>query len=57
MTEQLRYYQAVMHRVLLSGDVFERPRAFAEKREPQFSPGFPDPFALLRHDAEIQPGD
>jgi hypothetical protein len=45
-----------MHRVLLSGDVFEGPRAFAEKREPQFSAGFPDPFALLRRDAEIQLG-
>lgn len=45
MAEQSRYYQAVMHRVLLSGDVFEGPRAFAEKREPQFSAGWPDPFA------------
>jgi enoyl-CoA hydratase/carnithine racemase len=57
MTEQVRYYQAVMHRVLLSGDVFEGPLAFAERREPQFSPGFPDPFALLRRDTEIQPED
>jgi enoyl-CoA hydratase/carnithine racemase len=44
MAEQSRYYQAIMHRVLLSGDVFEGPQAFAEKREPQFSAGWPDPF-------------
>lgn len=52
MAEQLRYYQAVMHRVLLSGDIFEGPRAFAEKREPQFSPGWPDPFSLLPRESE-----
>lgn len=45
MAEQSRYYQAVMHRVLLTGDVFEGPQAFAEKREPHFSAGWPDPFA------------
>jgi enoyl-CoA hydratase/carnithine racemase len=52
LAEQLRYYQAVMHRVLLSGDIFEGPRAFAEKRDPRFSPGWPDPFSLLPRDSE-----
>lgn len=42
--EQQRYYQAVMHRVLLSGDVFEGPKAFAEKREPKFRQAWPSPF-------------
>jgi enoyl-CoA hydratase/carnithine racemase len=45
LAEQQRYYEAVVHRVLLSGDVHEGPRAFAEKREPQFSNRWPDPFA------------
>ena len=44
MAEQQRYYQAVVHRVLLSGDVHEGPRAFAEKRDPQFRNAWPDPF-------------
>jgi enoyl-CoA hydratase/carnithine racemase len=44
MAEQQRYYEAVMHRVLLSGDVFEGPKAFAEKREPQFRQAWPNPF-------------
>jgi enoyl-CoA hydratase/carnithine racemase len=44
--EQQRYYEAVMHRVLLSGDVFEGPKAFAEKREPQFRQAWPNPFDL-----------
>jgi enoyl-CoA hydratase/carnithine racemase len=39
--EQQAYYQAVVHRVLLSGDVLEGPRAFAEKREARFSDGWP----------------
>lgn len=39
--EQQAYYQAVVHRVLLSGDVLEGPKAFAEKREAQFSDGWP----------------
>lgn len=43
LAEQQRYYQAVMHRVLLSGDVLEGPRAFAEKREPTFANAWPDP--------------
>jgi enoyl-CoA hydratase/carnithine racemase len=46
MAEQQRYYEAVVHRVLLSGDMHEGPRAFAEKREPKFSNRWPDPFAL-----------
>lgn len=39
--EQQAYYEAVIHRVLLSGDMLEGPRAFAEKREPSFSDGWP----------------
>jgi enoyl-CoA hydratase/carnithine racemase len=46
MAEQQRFYEAVMHRVLLSGDVFEGPRAFAEKREPAFRQAWPNPFDL-----------
>jgi len=45
LAEQHAYYQAVAHRVLLSGDVHEGPRAFAENREPRFSNGWPDPLA------------
>ena len=44
MAEQHRYYQAVVNRVLLSGDVHEGPRAFAEKRQPLFANRWPDPF-------------
>jgi enoyl-CoA hydratase/carnithine racemase len=44
MAEQQRYYEAVVHRVLLSGDLLEGPRAFAEKREPKFSNRWPSPF-------------
>lgn len=44
MAEQQRYYEAVVHRVLLSGDVHEGPRAFAEKREPKFSNKWPSAF-------------
>src|SRR6478735_3296607 len=44
IADQQRYYEAVIHRVLLSGDFLEGPRAFAEKREPTFSNGWPDPF-------------
>jgi hypothetical protein len=43
MAEQQRYYEAVQHRVLLSGDVFEGPRAFAEKRRPAYRNGWPTP--------------
>lgn len=45
LSEQQRYYEAVVHRVLLSGDLFEGPTAFAEKREPTFSQGWPLPRA------------
>lgn len=44
MAEQQRYYQAVIHRVLLSGDVHEGPRAFTEKRDAHFRNAWPDPF-------------
>jgi len=44
MAEQQRYYEAVVHRVLLSGDVHEGPRAFAEKREPKFRQAWPSAF-------------
>jgi enoyl-CoA hydratase/carnithine racemase len=43
MAEQQRYYEAVQHRVLLSGDVFEGPRAFAEKRHPVYRNAWPTP--------------
>jgi enoyl-CoA hydratase/carnithine racemase len=46
MAEQQRYYEAVQHRVLLSGDVFEGPRAFAEKRRPAYRNGWPTPTNL-----------
>jgi len=45
IAEQHRYYQAVIHRVLLTGDVHEGPRAFGEKRAPVFRNQWPDPFA------------
>lgn len=47
MEEQHRYYEAVVHRVLLSGDMVEGLTAFSEKREPNFSAGWPDPMAKL----------
>lgn len=43
VAEQQALYEAVAHRVLLSGDVKEGPRAFAEKRPPRFSKGWPRP--------------
>jgi enoyl-CoA hydratase/carnithine racemase len=46
LTEQFQYYTAVIHRVLLSGDIIEGLDAFQEKRAPNFSKGWPDP--LLR---------
>ena len=46
LAEQQRYYEAVIHRVMLSGDMHEGPRAFAEKREPQFGNTWPNPFDL-----------
>lgn len=46
IAEQQRYYEAVAHRVLLSGDVHEGPRAFTEKREPTFRQAWPDPYDI-----------
>ncbi len=43
LAEQQRYYEAVAHRVFLSGDMHEGPRAFVEKREAHFSNRWPDP--------------
>lgn len=43
MAEQYRYYEAVVHRVFLSGDFHEGPKAFAEKRAPQFKNRWPEP--------------
>lgn len=45
LAEHHRYYESVVHRVLLSGDMFEGVRAFNEKRERRFDSGWPDPFA------------
>jgi enoyl-CoA hydratase/carnithine racemase len=45
LTEQHQYYTAVIHRVLLSGDLVEGLKAFGEKRPPAFSKGWPDPLA------------
>jgi enoyl-CoA hydratase/carnithine racemase len=50
LSEQQQYYQAVAHRVFLSGDVFEGPKAFAEKREPNFRNAWPNPFDSVRRD-------
>jgi enoyl-CoA hydratase/carnithine racemase len=43
LAEQQNLYEAVIHRVLLSGDVHEGPRAFAEKRAPTFKNRWPTP--------------
>lgn len=43
LEEHQRYYEAVTHRVLLSGDYMEGLHAFAEKRPANFSKGWPDP--------------
>lgn len=43
LAEQHRFYQAIANRVLLSGDVHEGPKAFAEKRPPKFSKNWPKP--------------
>ncbi|OYD70389.1 enoyl-CoA hydratase/isomerase family protein [Rhodococcus sp. OK302] len=44
LAEQQKYYESVMQRVLLAGDFVEGAHAFAEKREPTFANGWPDPF-------------
>lgn len=43
LAEQQGLYEAVAHRVLLSGDIHEGPRAFAEKRAPTFRNAWPRP--------------
>ena len=48
LQEHHRYYEAVAHRVLLSGDMIDGIRAFAEKRDRTYSPGWPDPFERAR---------
>jgi enoyl-CoA hydratase/carnithine racemase len=40
--ESLDYYQAVNQRLMLCDDVLEGPRAFAEKRKPEFSNRWPE---------------
>ena len=44
LSEHHNYYEATVHRVLLSGDLFEGLKAFNEKRESRFDSGWPDPF-------------
>ena len=41
LAEQQNFYEAAAHRALLSGDIHEGPRAFAEKRQPKFSNRWP----------------
>ncbi|KHK90426.1 enoyl-CoA hydratase/isomerase family protein [Novosphingobium malaysiense] len=43
LSEHYRHYEAVAHRVLLSGDMVEGIKAFSEKREARFAGGWPDP--------------
>jgi enoyl-CoA hydratase/carnithine racemase len=43
LAEQHKNYQAMVHRVLLSGDMMEGFAAFREKREPEFGGGWPEP--------------
>ena len=41
LLEQQKYFEAVMQRVILSGDFLEGPKSFAEKRTPQFKNRWP----------------
>jgi enoyl-CoA hydratase/carnithine racemase len=43
LSEQQAFYEAMAHRVILSGDIKEGPRAFAEKRPPKFANRWPKP--------------
>jgi enoyl-CoA hydratase/carnithine racemase len=43
LAEQQALYEAVAHRALLSGDIHEGPKAFAEKRAPKFKNRWPQP--------------
>lgn len=43
VAEQQKLYEAVTHRVMLSGDIHEGPKAFAEKRKPNFKNRWPQP--------------
>jgi enoyl-CoA hydratase/carnithine racemase len=45
LAEAQRYYEAVVHRVMLAGDPHEGPRSFAEKRTPSFARTWPSPFS------------
>jgi enoyl-CoA hydratase/carnithine racemase len=45
LEEQHRFYKAMAHRVLLSGDMIEGIKAFTERRNVDFGPArWPDPF-------------
>jgi enoyl-CoA hydratase/carnithine racemase len=43
LREHQHFYESTMHRVLLSGDFHEGPKAFAEKRTPTFKNRWPTP--------------
>lgn len=43
LAEQHKLYQAIAHRVLLSGDIHEGPKAFAQKRARRFKNRWPKP--------------
>ena len=45
VAEHQRFYEAVVHRALLTGDYREGPAAFAEKRIPNFADDWPTPGA------------
>lgn len=41
--ESIEYYRAINQRLMLCDDILEGPRAFAEKREPNFTNRWPEP--------------